>query len=182
MDQSAAIWILIVLAFCTASLPFLVERPLLALPWAQRNEDRRPAWLRVLESVVFFALLAGLHLAVLDWVGGALVIASDGASVAAFLLKIIVLAGATLLLLAYPGWRDTNRSVHKSFFSRLLEVLALYVQVGTLGLAFEANVGNVFPKTWEFYAITLCLYLVLAYPGFVYRYLLRRRPQGSRGK
>ena len=32
-------------------------------------------------------------------------------------------------------------------------------------------------RTWEFYAITLSLYLVLAYPGFVYRYLFKRHPR-----
>ena len=49
---------------------------------------------------------------------------------------------------------------------------------GTLGLAFEINIGNAFPKDWEFYVISLCLYLVLAYPGFVYCYLLRHRHRG----
>src|SRR3546814_3172112 len=70
------------------------------------------------------------------------------------LLAVCVLAG---LLLAYPGWRNRGRSVHKSFFVRLLEVLVLYGLVGTLGFAFEANMGNVFTQTWEFYAVTLSL-------------------------
>jgi len=50
----------------------------------------------------------------------------------------------------------------------------LYLVVGGIGLGFEASLGNVFPQGWQFYAITLTLYLVLAYPGFVYRYLFKR--------
>ncbi len=179
MEQSVAIWILIILALATASLPFFVERPLLVLPWAQKGEDGRPGWLRLLESIVFFAVLAGLHYAILIWVGGSLVIPSDSASVGLFVLKIIVLAVAVVLVLSYAGWRDLNKSTRRPFISRLLEVLVLYFMLGTLGFAFEINIGNFFPKTWEFYLITLCLYLVLAYPGFVFRYLLRRHYRHS---
>jgi hypothetical protein len=35
-------------------------------------------------------------------------------------------------------------------------------------------IGNVFTQRWEFYAITLSLFVVMAFPGFVFRYLLRR--------
>ena len=48
---------------------------------------------------------------------------------------------------------------------------------GALGFTFESALGNRFAQTWEFYAITLSLYLVLAYPGFVYRYLFKRHPR-----
>lgn len=57
---------------------------------------------------------------------------------------------------------------------RLLEVVLLYFAVGGVALALEARAGQVYPQNWEFYAITFCLFLVLAYPGFVYRYLWRR--------
>lgn len=63
----------------------------------------------------------------------------------------------------------------KPFWDRVLEVLVGYVIVGTLGLSLELNQGNAFPKQWEFYAVTLALFLVLAYPGFVWRYLMKRR-------
>ncbi|WP_414707939.1 DUF2818 family protein [Pusillimonas sp.] len=86
-----------------------------------------------------------------------------------------------VLLLAYPGYRNRSVSVGKPVIARLLEVLVLYVMVGTIGLAFETNIGNPFEQGWEFYAITLSLYLVLAYPGFVLRYLLRRQ-HGRRRK
>jgi hypothetical protein len=63
----------------------------------------------------------------------------------------------------------------KPFWLRLLEMLVFYVLIGMLGFSFEARLGNRFVQHWEFYAITLSLYLVLAYPGFVYRYLLHKR-------
>jgi hypothetical protein len=38
----------------------------------------------------------------------------------------------------------------------------------------ESSIGNAFPQGWQFYAVTVCLYLVLGFPGFVHRYLRRR--------
>ena len=63
----------------------------------------------------------------------------------------------------------------KHFALRLVELIVLYFVVGALGYALESRIGNVFPQNWEFYAITACLFIVLAFPGFVVRYLLRRR-------
>ncbi|WP_093389576.1 DUF2818 family protein [Rugamonas rubra] len=59
----------------------------------------------------------------------------------------------------------------KPLFVRLLEMFVLYLVVGAAGFALEARIGNAFPQTWEFYAITGCLFIVLAFPGFVVRYL-----------
>ncbi|MDS1140899.1 DUF2818 family protein [Pusillimonas sp. SM2304] len=88
--------------------------------------------------------------------------------------KLIAVFGLVSVLLAFPGWRNRGHAIRKSFLARLLEVLVFYGLVGVLGFAFEINMGNRFAQTWEFYAITLSLFLVLGYPGFVYRYLLRR--------
>lgn len=62
----------------------------------------------------------------------------------------------------------------KPFWLRMLELLLYYAMVIALGVAFEAALGNPFAQRWEFYAITFSLYLVLGYPGFVYRYLFKR--------
>jgi len=72
------------------------------------------------------------------------------------------------------AFRRAGVPASKPFWLRLAEVLALYLVVGAIGIGFEASLGNVFPQGWQFYAITLTLYLVLAYPGFVYRYLFKR--------
>jgi len=63
----------------------------------------------------------------------------------------------------------------KPFVARLLELLVLYFIVGALAWLLESTIGNVFSQGWEFYAITGCLFLVLAFPGFVLRYLRKRR-------
>lgn len=62
----------------------------------------------------------------------------------------------------------------KSVWLRLLELVVLYFVVGGIAHVFEANIGNTFPQTWEFYAVTGCLFLVLAYPGYVVRYLRKQ--------
>jgi len=66
------------------------------------------------------------------------------------------------------------RGATKPFWLRLCELLILYCVVGALGFALESSLGNRFRQGWAFYAITLSLYLVMAYPGYVYRYLLRK--------
>jgi len=71
--------------------------------------------------------------------------------------------------------RWPGRGGVKPFWLRLGEVLIWYLLVGAVGLAIEARLGNRHLQGWTFYAITLSLYLVMAYPGYVWRYLLKRR-------
>jgi hypothetical protein len=59
----------------------------------------------------------------------------------------------------------------KSLWLRLLELIVLYFIVGGIAYLIESRIGNTFAQRWEFYAITACLFLVLAFPGFVFRYL-----------
>ena len=98
MNQPAAIWLLLVLAFAAANLPFLNER--------------------------VFGLYA--------------------------------LKGA------------------KPFLVRVLELIALYLLIGVVGMTLERMIGNAFVQKWEFFATTFTLFLVMAFPGFVVRYLLKR--------
>lgn len=77
-------------------------------------------------------------------------------------------------------WRQGGVPAVKPFWLRMIEVLFFYVVVGLLGFAFESALGNPFPQTWQFYAIALCLFLVLGYPGFVIRYLFTRHPPARR--
>lgn len=63
----------------------------------------------------------------------------------------------------------------KPMWGRLLELVLLYFLVGLLALALERRVGQIAPQTWEFYAITGTLFVTLAFPGFVWRYLGKRR-------
>lgn len=63
----------------------------------------------------------------------------------------------------------------KPLWLRLLEVVALYAVVGVIAYLLESRAGNVFAQGWEFYAVTGCLFIVFAFPGFVYRYLRKHR-------
>ena len=63
----------------------------------------------------------------------------------------------------------------KPFVVRLVELIVLYFIVGAIAYVLEARIGNVFLQTWEFYAISGCLFVVLAFPGFVVRYLRKQR-------
>ena len=63
----------------------------------------------------------------------------------------------------------------KALWVRLLEMLVLYLLVGGLGMMLEHRAGQNAPQGWEFYAVTGALFLTLAFPGFVYRYLVHRK-------
>ena len=62
----------------------------------------------------------------------------------------------------------------KALVVRLGELVVLYFLVGGFALLLERRAGQIAVQGWEFYAITGTLFLTLAFPGFVYRYLLRR--------
>jgi TRAP-type mannitol/chloroaromatic compound transport system permease large subunit len=53
-------------------------------------------------------------------------------------------------------------------------MLVLYFLVLGVARLLESRLGNVPDQEWQFYAVTTCLFLVLAFPGFVLRYLKRR--------
>jgi hypothetical protein len=63
----------------------------------------------------------------------------------------------------------------KSAWIRIGELIVLYFVVGALGFMLEARAGNRFDQEWQFYAITFCLFVVFAFPGFTYQYLVKRR-------
>jgi hypothetical protein len=103
-------------------------------------------------------------------------------SLAAWLVVVVALAAANLPFLNESVFGFIPRKPapaggarKKHFFVRLLELIVLYFIVGALAYALESRIGNVFAQTWEFYAITGPMFVVLAFPGFVLRYLRKRR-------
>lgn len=57
----------------------------------------------------------------------------------------------------------------------LLELVLLYFLAGTLAHFAEISLqGQAYPQGWEFYAVTACLFLVFAFPGFVYYFFWRK--------
>jgi hypothetical protein len=99
VTQTASIWLVLVLAFCAANLPFVTERLLGVIPVAQG----------------------------------------------------------------------------KNLGMRLGELVLMYLVVGGIGLLLEQRAGQIAPQRWEFYAITAALFLTFAFPGFVWRYLFKRK-------
>ncbi len=67
------------------------------------------------------------------------------------------------------------KSQPKAIGWSLLELIVLYFVVGAIAMMVEkGSVGQIAPQRWEFYAITFSLFVVFAFPGFVYRYLWRK--------
>ena len=62
----------------------------------------------------------------------------------------------------------------KALAWRLAELVVGYLLVGGIALSLEKSIGQNAPQGWEFYAVTGTLFVTLAFPGFVYRYLLKR--------
>eukprot|EP01030_Chromulinospumella_sphaerica_P023335 gene23335-biopygen20810 len=96
-------------------------------------------------------------------------------SVASWLVIVIAIAAANL-----PFFNERvfalvpSRWESKPLLVRLTEMVVLFFAVGIIGFALEGHLGNRFPQNWEFYAISACLFIVLAFPGFILRYLRKR--------
>ena len=63
------------------------------------------------------------------------------------------------------------RRAPKPIAWRLLELLSYAAAVAMLGHALEGHLGQASAVRWEFVAVWLCVFLTLAFPGFVWRYL-----------
>lgn len=63
----------------------------------------------------------------------------------------------------------------KAFGWCLLELIILYFIMGAVGFYTErSTMGQAANQTWEFYAVTASLFIVFAFPGFVYKYFWQR--------
>lgn len=180
MDQSFAVWLLIALALVTANLPFLSERHFLILPWyPPANRAKTSVVTAWIWTMVFVAAVVVLGIGMYWWIASALFTGTGFAAAGILLLRLAVVAIVLCAVFAWPGLRLKGGTYPKPFAVRFTELLVFYVLLGVLGFALEASIGNPFAQTWEFYAITFSLFLVLAYPGFVFRYMLRRRKVSS---
>ena len=63
----------------------------------------------------------------------------------------------------------------KHFGWHLLELIGLYFVVGGIAHLVESKTtGQIAHQHWEFYATTACLFIVFAFPGFIWRYFWRK--------
>ncbi len=96
----------------------------------------------------------------------------------AFIAANASFATRRIFLIWRPSGHGSQADKHGGW--RVLEIIVLYLLTLILARALEARAGAVYPQTWEFYAVTACLFVVMGYPGFVFRYLLKR-PDRDRG-
>ncbi|WP_439114532.1 DUF2818 family protein [Hydrogenophaga sp.] len=92
-----------------------------------------------------------------------------------WLVLIAALIAANLPFVNNRWLAVVPRKEAKTLGLRLGELVVFYFLVGGIGLALEQSAGQIYPQGWEFYATTGALFLTLAFPGFVYRYLFKRR-------
>ncbi|MBA4264837.1 MAG: DUF2818 domain-containing protein [Comamonadaceae bacterium] len=92
-----------------------------------------------------------------------------------WLVLLAALVAANLPFLNDRWLAVIPRANPKTLGMRAAELIVCYLLVGAFGLALEQYTGQIYPQGWEFYATTGALFLTLAFPGFVYRYLFRRR-------
>jgi len=97
-------------------------------------------------------------------------------SAAGWFIVLLALVGANLpffnqrLFAVVP-----MRAAKKSAWLRIAELIVLYFAIGLIGFALEARAGNRFDQGWQFYAITFSMFVVFAFPGFTFQYLVKRR-------
>lgn len=73
------------------------------------------------------------------------------------------------------------KSGKKSVRLTILEWFVLYILIGMVALGLEKKfTSEIYSQGWEFYASTLCLFLVFALPGFIYRFDLKHLLERSK--
>lgn len=92
----------------------------------------------------------------------------------------------TILLIAFvaanlPWFSDKLfyiyklKSNQKNLAWCLFELIILYLTIGAISQYAEHVVyGQIAKQAWEFYAVTFSLFLVFAFPGFIYKILWRK--------
>jgi len=95
---------------------------------------------------------------------------------AVWLVLALALVGANLPFISSRWLLVGPRRPTRGAGWRLLELLICGALVVLAGFALEASLGQRAPQEWPFYVAMLCLFLTLAAPGFVWRYL--RHGQG----
>lgn len=67
------------------------------------------------------------------------------------------------------------RLAHKHFGHHLLELFVGFGIMAGLAYLLESRAGSVHHQDWEFYVTVACLYLIFAFPAFVWRYFWRSK-------
>ena len=95
-------------------------------------------------------------------------------TVSVWFVIVLALLAANLPFFSQRLFGLVALSAPKSLAVRLGELVVMYFLAGGFGLLLEHRAGQIAPQGWEFYAITGSLFVTLAFPGFVWRYLVKR--------
>ncbi len=95
-------------------------------------------------------------------------------SIESWLLILVALAAANAAYVS-PKFLFFKTLKDKHVGWCLLEMVFWYALIGLIGYSLESMIGNVFQKRWEFFAVSICLFLVAAFPGFTWRFLMKHR-------
>lgn len=89
------------------------------------------------------------------------------ASMYTLLILTLIFANAPFLTQRVLGVLPVSQ---KRIGWHLLELALGFVLVGVIAYVLESRSGMVHAQGWEFYVVAVCLYLVFAFPAFVWRY------------
>lgn len=159
MYPESSVWLLIILALVFATIPFITERMFAFVPARLAGEPERFGGYYQLRALLSYLVLA---LAVYLMSGA---LHSVPLKALGFVLFIFVLALPSVLVSPYVKI--------KKLAVRLFELLTMYFLVGSVGFMIEAYFANSVPQQWQFYAISLSIFVVLGFPGFVWRHLMK---------
>lgn len=98
-----------------------------------------------------------------------------GQSAGVWLVLVVALVAANLPFANERLFVVGPQRAPKRLAWRLLELAALGGAVLALGFVVEARIGQRHAQGWEFHAALAFMFLTFAFPGFVWRYLRRRR-------
>lgn len=101
-------------------------------------------------------------------------------NIAVWLVVITALIGANLPFFTRRLLGLLPLKQEKGLALRLGELVVFYFLVGALALFLEQRLGRIAPQGWEFYAISGALFITMAFPGFVWRYLMKH-PRSASG-
>jgi len=105
-------------------------------------------------------------------------------SILVLILFVVALIAANIPFISDKVLLVLNTDNDKKFWLRALEWFLMYLVVMVIAIGMEIKLhGNAyanvwefwnFSQHWEFYSITICLFVVFALPGFIYHYDLKK--------
>ena len=98
-----------------------------------------------------------------------------GQSAGVWLVLVVAVLAANLPFVNERLFAVGPRRDPKPLAWRLLELALACAATLALGFLIESRIGQRQDQGWEFYAALAFMFLTFAFPGFVWRYLRRRR-------